>query len=60
MSGLKRAGAAGNSAPPLLYFKDDTNSMRPFFAKADRLSGEVIAAVIELHRIMGPGLLASI
>ena len=32
--------------------------MHPLFAKADKLSGEVIAAAIEVHRIMGPGLLA--
>ena len=34
--------------------------MHPLFAKADRLSGEVIAAAIEVHRIMGPGLLESV
>jgi GxxExxY protein len=34
--------------------------MHPLFAKADRLSSEVIAAAIEVHRIMGPGLLESI
>jgi GxxExxY protein len=34
--------------------------MHPFFAKADKLSGEVIGAAIEVHRIMGPGLLESI
>ncbi len=34
--------------------------MRPLFAEADRLSGEVIGAAIEVHRIMGPGLLESI
>jgi GxxExxY protein len=34
--------------------------MHPLFAKADRLSGEVINAAIEVHRIMGPGLLESI
>src|SRR5271163_807252 len=33
--------------------------MHRLFAKADRLSGEVIGAVIEVHRIMGPGLLES-
>jgi len=32
--------------------------MHPLFAKADRLSGEVIGAAIEMHRIMGPGLLS--
>ena len=57
---MKRAGEAGNSAPPLLYFQDETNNMHPLFAKADRLSGEVIGAAIEVHRIMGPGLLESI
>jgi GxxExxY protein len=30
------------------------------FHKADRLSGDVIGAAIEVHRIMGPGLLESI
>ncbi len=34
--------------------------MHPLFAKADRLSGEVINAAIEVHRIMGAGLLESI
>jgi GxxExxY protein len=34
--------------------------MHPLFAKADRLSGEVIGAAVEVHRIMGPGLLESI
>jgi GxxExxY protein len=34
--------------------------MHSLFAKADRLSGDVIGAAIEVHRIMGPGLLESI
>ncbi len=34
--------------------------MHPLLAKADRLSCEVIGAAIEVHRIMGPGLLESI
>jgi GxxExxY protein len=34
--------------------------MHPLFANADKLSGEVIGAAIEVHRIMGPGLLESI
>ena len=34
--------------------------MDPQFQKADRLSREVIGAAIEVHRIMGPGLLESI
>jgi GxxExxY protein len=34
--------------------------MHPRFAEADRLSGEAIGAAIEVHRIMGPGLLESI
>jgi len=34
--------------------------MHPQFHKADRLSREVIGAAIEVHRIMGPGLLESI
>ncbi len=28
--------------------------MHPLFAEADGLSGEVIGAAIEVHRIMGP------
>jgi GxxExxY protein len=36
------------------------HTMHPLFAKADRLSGEAIGAAIEVHRIMGPGLLESI
>jgi GxxExxY protein len=43
-----------------LLFQDETNNIHPNFAKADRLSGEVIGAAIEVHRIMGPGLLESI
>ena len=43
-----------------LLFQTNTNNMHPLFAKADRLSGEVIGAAIEVHRIMGPGLLESI
>ena len=34
--------------------------MHPLFARADRLSPLVIGAAIEVHRIMGPGLLESI
>ena len=34
--------------------------MHPLFAKADKLSAEIIGAAIEVHRIMGPGLLESI
>ena len=34
--------------------------MHPLFAKADGLSGEVIGAAVEVHRVMGPGLLESI
>lgn len=34
--------------------------MHPQFEKADRLSREVIGAAIEVHRVMGPGLLESI
>jgi hypothetical protein len=43
-----------------LLFQDETNPMRPRFARADRLSGEVIEAAAELHRIMGKGLLESV
>jgi hypothetical protein len=42
-----------------LLFQDETNNIHPLFANADRLSGEVIGAAIEVHRIMGPGLLES-
>lgn len=34
--------------------------MHPKFEKADRLSREAIGAAIEVHRILGPGLLESI
>lgn len=34
--------------------------MHPKFPKADRLSSEIIGAAIEVHRLMGPGLLESI
>jgi hypothetical protein len=43
-----------------LLFQDETYTMHPNFAKADRPSGEVIGAAILVHRIMGPGLLESI
>ncbi|MCZ7635824.1 MAG: GxxExxY protein [Verrucomicrobia bacterium] len=31
--------------------------MHPLFEKADRLSREIIGAAIEVHRVMGPGLI---
>ena len=34
--------------------------MHPLFEEADRLSGQVIAAALEVHRDKGPGLLESI
>jgi GxxExxY protein len=34
--------------------------MHPKFLNADLLSGEIIGAAIEVHRLMGPGLLESI
>jgi GxxExxY protein len=34
--------------------------MHPHFEKADALTRDVIAAAIEVHRVMGPGLLESI
>lgn len=34
--------------------------MHPLYEKADRLSREVIGAAIEVHRVLGPGLLESI
>ncbi len=34
--------------------------MHPKFPQADRLSGDIIGAAIEVHRLMGPGLLESI
>jgi GxxExxY protein len=34
--------------------------MHPNYEKADRLSREVIGAAIEVHRMLGPGLLESI
>ena len=43
-----------------LLFQDQDDNMHPLFARADKLSGEVIGAAIEVHRIMGPGLLESI
>jgi len=38
-----------------LLFQDETNTMHPLFTKADKLSGEIIGAAIEVHRIMGSG-----
>jgi GxxExxY protein len=34
--------------------------MHPLYEKADRLSGEIIGAAIEVHRDKGPGLIESI
>ena len=34
------------------YLIDETSGVHPRFAKADRLSGEVIGAAIEVHRVM--------
>jgi GxxExxY protein len=34
--------------------------VRPLFERADRLSREVIGAAIEVHRLMGPGLIEGI
>jgi GxxExxY protein len=34
--------------------------MHPLFEKASRLTGEIIAAAIEVHKRMGPGLIESI
>lgn len=34
--------------------------MHPKYEQADRLSSEVIGAAIEVHRILGPGLLESV
>ena len=34
--------------------------MHPQFAKADQLTGEIIAAAIEVHRDKGPGLVESV
>src|SRR5581483_5761943 len=34
--------------------------MHPLYQNADRLSGELIGAAIEVHRIKGPGLIESI
>jgi len=34
--------------------------MHPLFAKADKLSYEIIGAAIEVHRLKGPGLIESI
>jgi GxxExxY protein len=34
--------------------------MHPVFTRADKLSREVIGAAIEVHRILGPGLIESI
>jgi GxxExxY protein len=34
--------------------------MHPLYAKADALSGRIIGAAIEVHRLKGPGLMESI
>jgi hypothetical protein len=39
-----------------LLFQDEADTMQPIFAKADSLSGEVIGAAIEVHGIMGDGI----
>ena len=38
-----------------LLFKDESDTMHPLFVKADRLSGEVIGATVEVHRIARTG-----
>jgi GxxExxY protein len=40
-----------------MFFED---FMHPLFAKADQLSSVLIGAAIEVHRVLGPGLLESI
>jgi GxxExxY protein len=35
-------------------------SMHPLYEKASKLTGEIIAAAIEVHKTMGPGLIESI
>ena len=42
-----------------LLYHNESYTMHALFAQADRLSGEVSGAGTLLHRIMGPGLLAS-
>lgn len=34
--------------------------MHPLFEQADRLSRDIIGAAIEVHRVMGPGLIEGI
>ena len=34
--------------------------MHPLYQKADKLTGEIIAGAIEVHRDKGPGLIESI
>lgn len=41
-----------------LLFEDRADNTHPLFAKADRLSREVIGAALEVQRIVRPGLLA--
>ena len=48
-----------NSVGRILLFQDEAVTMRPIFAKADGLSTELIGSANLVHRIMGPGLLAS-
>jgi GxxExxY protein len=39
---------------------EERDDMHPLYEKASKLTGEIIAAAIEVHRIMGPGLVESI
>jgi hypothetical protein len=48
-----------SSLPSLPSVPTKDCSMHPLFAQADGLSGDIIGAAIEVHRIMGPGLLES-
>jgi GxxExxY protein len=43
-----------------LLFEEESSVLHPLFEKADRLSGEVIGSAIDVHRIIGPGVLESI
>jgi GxxExxY protein len=44
----------------LFIILDEKRHMHPLFNRADSLSREVIGAAIEVHRVIGPGLLESI
>jgi GxxExxY protein len=64
--GFEQEGTKGTEnrieVPPFPRFSpvQEGGQMHPLFAKADKLTGSIIAGAIEVHRDKGPGLIESI